>query len=291
MKDMGTLSWFLGIEFSFAHGNIIMNQNRYCLKILDRFNMNECKPKSIPCDASVNKTLNDESSDLADPRLYREIVGSLIYVMIGTRPDICYAVTKLSQHMSNPTKAHLGLAKHVLRYIKGTLDFYLKFSKSNDALELTGFCDSDWGNSDDRRSITGYCYKLNTNGPLISWKSQKQRIVALSSCEAEYVSLTSAVQEGNFLRQLYADMNNCDKSTVILNVDNQGAIALAKNPVYHQRSKHIDIRYHYIRLEVENKHVELIYVPSEENVADIFTKPLTKKNLQKFCVIRGETLA
>ena len=101
------------------------------------------------------------------------------------------------------------------------------------------------GNSDDRHIITGYCYKLNTNGPLISWKSQKQRIVALSSCEAEYVSLTSAVQEGNFLRQLYADMNNCDKTTVILNVENQGAIALAKNPVYHQRSKHIDIHYQH----------------------------------------------
>ena len=235
--------------------------------------------------------MNNESHELADHRLYREIVGSLIYLMIATRPDICYAVTKLSQHMSKPTNAHLGLAKHVLRYIKGTLDFVLKFSKSDDALKLIGFCDSDWGNSEDRRSITGYCYKLNTNEPLISWKSQKQRIVALSSCEAEYVSLTSAVQEGKFLSQLYADMNNCDKNIVILYVDNQGAIALAKNPVFHQRSKHIDIRYHYIRLEVDNKNVELIYVPSEENVADIFTKPLTKKNLQKFCIIRGETLA
>ena len=290
MKDLGELSWFLGIEFSLSHGNIIMNQTKYCLKILDRFKMSDCKPKSIPCDASVN-TMNNESHELADHRLYREIVGSLIYLMIATRPDICYAVTKLSQHMSKPTKAHLGLAKHVLRYIKGTLDFSLKFTKSNDPLKLTGFCDSDWGSSDDRRSITGYCYKLNTNGPLISWKSQKQRIVALSSCEAEYVSLTSAVQEGKFLSQLYADMNNCDKNIVILYVDNQGAIALAKNPVFHQRSKHIDIRYHYIRLEVDNKNVELIYVPSEENVADIFTKPLTKKNLQKFCIIRGETLA
>ena len=168
MKDMGVLSWFLGIEFKFTNGNIIMNQNKYCLKILDKFDMNECKPKSIPCDASVNKTMNYDSPELADPRLYREIVGSLIYVMIGTRPDICYAVTKLSQHMSKPTNAHLGLAKHVLRYIKGTLNFVLKFSKSDDPLKLIGFCDSDWGNSEDRRSITGYCYKLNINGPLIS---------------------------------------------------------------------------------------------------------------------------
>ena len=281
MKDLGVLSNFLGIQFSFTNGNITMSQRKYSLKVLDKFNMSECKPKPIPCDASVNKfIMYDESPELDDPTLYRAIVGCLIYLMVATRSDISYVVTKLSQYMTKPTQAHLSLAKHVLRYIKGSLDFCLKFGKSNDILKLIGYCDSDWGNSDDRRSITGYCYKLNNNGPLISWKSQKQRIVALSSCEAEYISLTSAVQEGNFLSQLYADMTNCDKSTVILNVDNQGAIALAKNPVYHQRSKHIDIRYHYIRLEVQNKNVELIYVPSSDNVADIFTKPVTKRSLK-----------
>ena len=250
--------------------------------------MTDCKPKSIPCDSNIN-SINEDSQELADPRLYREIVGSLIYVMVGTRPDICYAVTKLSQHMSKPTKAHLGLAKDVLRYLKSTINFGLKFSDTNEPLKLNGYCDSDWGNSEDRRSITGYCYQLNENGPLISWKSQKQRIVALSSCEAEYISLTSAIQEGNFLRQLFADMTNTNKTFVKLNVDNQGAIALAKNPVFHQRSKHIDIRYHYIRLEIENKNVILCYVPSEKNVADIFTKPITKRSIIKFSVIRGET--
>ena len=141
------------------------------------FNMSNCRPKTFPCDASIN-AMNNDSQELDDPRLYREIIGSLIYIMVGTRPDLCYVVTKLSQYMSKPTKAHLGLAKHVLRYLKGTMNFGLKFTISNDPLKLTGYCDSDWGSSDDRRSITGYCYKLNNNGPLISWKSQKQRIVA-----------------------------------------------------------------------------------------------------------------
>ena len=209
-----------------------MNQTKYCLKILDKFNMSNCKPKSLPCDASIN-AMNNDSQELDDPRLYREIIGSLIYIMVGARPDLCYAVTKLSQYLSKPTKAHLGLAKHVLRYLKGTMNFGLKFTMSNDPLRIARYCDSDWRSSDDRRSITGYCYKLNNNGPLISWKSQKQRIVALSSCEAEYVSLTSAIQEGNFLRQLYADMTNSDKTYVTLNVDNQGAMALATNPVFH----------------------------------------------------------
>ena len=180
-----------------------MSQKKYSLKVLDKFNMIECKPKSIPCDASVNKfIMSDKSPELVDPTLYRAIVGCLIYLMVDTRSDISYAVTKLSQYMLKPTKGHLSLAKHVLRYIKGSLDFCLKFGKSNDILKLIGYCDSDWGNSDDRHSITGYCYKLNNIGPLISWKSQKQRIVALSSCEAEYISLTSAIQEGNFLSQL-----------------------------------------------------------------------------------------
>lgn len=289
MKDMGKISWFLGIEFTFGDGYIMMNQTEYCKKILDRFNMKDCKPKAIPCDPSVNKITIDDSTELADPKLYREIVGSLIYVMTGTRPDICYAVTKLAQHMSEPTKAHLGLAKHVLKYIKGTINYGLKFSKSSNPLRIIGFCDSDWGASEDRRSITGYTFQLNSKGPLISWKSRKQRVVALSTCEAEYMSITFAMQEANFLRQLYTDMKGYDKGVVSLYVDNQGAIALAKNPVHHQRSKHIDIRYHFIRSEVESGIVDLIYVPSEDNISDVFTKPVSKNKLKKFSVIRGET--
>ena len=130
MKDMGVLSNFLGIQFSFANGNITMSQKKYSLKVLDKFNMSECKPKSIPCDASVNKfIMHDKSPELADPTLYRAIVGCLIYLMVATRSDISYTVTKLSQYMVKPTKGHLSLAKHVLRYIKGSLDFCLKFGK------------------------------------------------------------------------------------------------------------------------------------------------------------------
>merc|ERR1712212_1155612 len=118
-------------------------------------------------------------------------------------------------------------------------------------------------------------------------KSKKQRIVALSTCEAEYMAMTYAMQEANFLRQLYSDITGCDRDTVHLHVDNKGAIALAKNPVHHQRSKHIDIRYHFIRSEVEKKIVNLVYVPSNDNIADIFTKPVSKNKLIKFSVIRG----
>ena len=255
--------------------------------MLDRFKLEDCNPKAIPCDLSVNKIIENDSKEPCDTKLYREIVGSLIYIMTGTRPDLSYVVTKLSQHMSNPTKTVLGLAKHVLKYLKGTKNYDLKFKKSESPLKLIGHCDSDWGSSSDRRSITGYCYQLTEDGPLISWKSKKQAIVALSSCEAEYVAMTAAMQEGNFLRQLFSDIPNSDKQPIALNVDNQGAIALAKNPVHHQRSKHIDIKYHFIRLEVESGTVVLKYVPSEDNVADIFTKPLPKQKLNSFSLIRG----
>ena len=115
---------------------------------------------------------------------------------------------------------------------------------------------------------------------------EKKRLVALSSCEAEYVAITLAMQEANFLRQLYSDMTDCERDTIILHVDNKGAIALSKNPVYHQRSKHIDIKFHFIRSEMEDKIVDLTYVPSNQNIADLFTKPASRSKLNDFSVIR-----
>ena len=157
--------------------------------------MQDCKPRATPCDIDAHKIKCQDSNELADTELYRSIVGSLIYAMTGTRPDICYVVTLLSQYMSKPTKAHLNIAKNVLRYIKGTLNFCLRFVKCDGNVELSGCSDSDWGGSEDRRSFTGYCFQLNANGPLISWKSKKQQSVALSTCEAEYMALVAAVQE------------------------------------------------------------------------------------------------
>lgn len=171
MKDMGELSWFLGIEFKRENGCIEMNQTKYLEKILFRFKMNDCKPKATPCDLDVNKIRDKDSSELADPRLYREIVGSLTYVMTGTRPDLCYILTKLPQHMAKPTKAHLNMAKQALRYIKGTINQRLTFRKSDILLKISGYCDADWGVSEDRRSITGNGFQLSKDGPLVSWKS------------------------------------------------------------------------------------------------------------------------
>ena len=204
--------------------------------------------------------------------------------MTGTRPDLCYIVTKLSQKMSKPTRTNLDLAKHVLRYLRVTSEQGLTFRKSNVPLKLNGFCDSDWGASvADRRSITGYNFQLSSTGPLISWKSRKQPTVALSTCEAEYIALANAVQEAKFLRQLCIDMKvSISDDNVLIRVDNQGAINLARNPVHHQRSKHIDIKYHFIRSEIQVGIISLKYVPTEDNIADVFTKPASKGKLEKF---------
>ena len=287
MKDLGQLKYFLGIEFEFDENTIKMSQTKYLQRILDRFGMSDCNPKTVPCDMSTNKNNITDSKELPNNRIYREIVGSLIYAMICTRPDLCYIVTKLSQHLEKPTKEHLNLCKHVLKYIKGTLNQTLNFKKIKNELCLSGFCDSDWANSDDRKSISGYCFRLNDDGPLISWKSKKQSTVALSTCEAEYMALCYAMQEANFLRQLFRDFTDAYKPKTNIFVDNQGAIALAKNPIHHQRSKHIDVKYHYIRDQILENNITLEYIPSSENVADIFTKPVNKIRLQKFKSING----
>ena len=136
-----------------------MNQSSYPVKILKKFGMSYCNPKSVPCDCGSSKLNNSESSKLTDPKLYREIVGSLINLMTCTRPDICYAVIKLSQKLSEPTTADLNMSKFTLKYLKGSKNYGSKFMKSKQT-DLIGYCDSDWGGSNDRRSMSGYCFKF-----------------------------------------------------------------------------------------------------------------------------------
>ena len=203
--------------------------------------------------------------------------------MTCTRPDVCYSVSMLSQFLQHPTKAHLEWAKHVLRYLKGNKSRSLVFRKST-GLKLQGFSDSDWGNLEDRKNVSGYCFNMNTNSDMVCWKSRKQVCVALSTCEAEYVTLVSCIQEAKFLRCLYKDLSGDKVDSVDIFVDNQSAIALAKNPVLHQRTKHIDIKYHFIRVEVQKSYILLKYIPSDQNLADMFTKPITRKRLDNLFV-------
>ena len=281
MKDLGQINYYLGIEFYVEHDSISMCQSKYVMSILHTFGMTDCKPRHTPCEMNINKLPNDVLDD-NEHKIYRQIVGALIYLMTCTRPDIAFVVTNLSQFMSKPTSGHMIMAKHVLRFLKGTIYHKLIFIKSENSLSIDGWCDADWASSHDRKSISGYCFYLFNKSPLISWKSRKQPTVALSTCEAEYMALVSAIQEGIYLISLINEIQQTNLQFFSLRCDNTSAIALGNNPVQHQRTKHIDIKYHFIRQHIQKGSVDLSYVQSECNLADVFTKPVGGIRYQKF---------
>jgi hypothetical protein len=216
---------------------------------------------------------------------YRNAIGSLLYCSTWTRPDIAYSVNSLSRFVENPAPAHWTALKRVIRYLKGTRDECLSFNSGSE-LELVGYCDSDWsGNTDSRRSQTGYIFFLA--GGAITWKTKLQPTVALSTAEAEYMALGAAVQEAIYIRKILCDLNLKQAQPTLIFVDNQAAIHIAKNPVYHQRTKHIDIRHHYTREKIESKEVRLEYKPTAEMIADLLTKPV---GVQVFKRLRSSIL-
>ena len=174
------------------------------------------------------------------------------------------------------------LLKQVLRYIKGTSSYNLVFKKSNNGLQLMGYSDADWASSVDRRSTTGYCFSLTDSGPAVSWKSRKQPTVALSSCESEFMALAATAQEAVYLNQLLIDLTQKSHEPVFIQGDNQGAIAMVRNPIKHDRSKHIDVKYNFVRDYVMKNKINISYISTDKNIADIMTKPCPKMKFENF---------
>lgn len=281
MKDLGRLKTFLGITFDQSNVGVSMSQQTYVDKLLEKFDMQDCKPRLTPCEPKLSYT--DGQEKLNDPRKYREAVGSLIYLTLCTRPDLSYVVSKLSQYFSGPTEEQWTTVKHVLKYLKCTNDKMLCYRKCDEGLRMVAYSDADWaGDTNDRRSTSGYCVSLCKNGPPISWKTRKQPTVALSTCEAEYIALAATTQECLHLTQLLVHLDDYQYGVPMIYEDNQGTIALAKNPVSRQRCKHIDIKYHFVRSTVNNGDVFLEYCPTDQMVADLMTKPATKVKLLAF---------
>lgn len=285
MKDLGRLKHFLGIDFNQSDGCVNMSQEKYTNKILERFNMQNCRTRETPCDQKLEYT--EDAVKMEDVRRYREAVGSLIYLTTCTRPDLSFVVSRLSQYFAEPTEEQWVTVKHVLRYLKGTAEKGLCFRRNDsEKLGLQAYSDADWAaDTSDRRSTTGYCVSLSKNSSLVSWKTRKQPTVALSTCEAEYMALASTIQECIYLEQLLGGIDHYKYTKTVVHEDNQGTIALAKNPVNRQRCKHVDIKYHFIRSTVNEGRVTLMYCSTEEMVADIMTKPVTKLKLKKFAGI------
>lgn len=214
----------------------------------------------------------EDGEPLPNATEYRSIIGGLQY-LTHTRPDLSFAVNKLSQFLQTPTTAHWQAAKRVLRYLKGTVYHGLHI-KNSDNLEITGYLDADWACCpDDRRSIAGYCVYLGDT--LVSWSSKKQPVVSRSSTESEYRALAQVSTEISWIQALLQEFEFPLKHTPITWSDNLGASALAANPVYHARTKHIELDIHFVRDKVLNKSLEVRYVPSNDQIADCMTKGLT----------------
>jgi hypothetical protein len=277
MSDLGLLSYYLGIEVKQDSQGIHISQTAYAAKILEKSGMKNCNSSQTPMEPRLKLSKTSTAASV-DSTMYRSIVGSLRY-LLHTRPDLCFAVGIVSRYMERPTTEHMSAVKHILRYIKGTLTLGCKYDRGG-KMQLTGYCDSDHaGDVDDRKSTTGILFYLGTSP--ISWASQKQKVVAISSCEAEYMAATYGACQGIWLSRLLSEMTSSEKAKVELKVDNQSAISLSKNPVFHERSKHIDIRYHFIRECVEAGSVDISHVSTDKQLADILTKSLGRAKFQE----------
>eukprot|EP00253_Pinus_taeda_P004706 PITA_04706 len=255
MTDMGFLRYFLGIEVDQNEKGFFISQARYVNQVFRIFNMQECKAVITPTVMGLKLSREDSSKDF-DPSLYKSIVGSLMY-LTATRPDIMYAVSLISRFMERPKEAHWQAAKRILRYVK----------------------DSDWaGSVDDQKSTSTYVFHMGSGA--ISWASKKQSIVPLPTTEAEYVAATAAACQAVWMRRMLRSLGQEQAKAIVIFGDNSSAIALSKNSVFHKRTKHIDTRFHYIRELVNNGEIVLEHCRTQEQVADIFTKPLDQKSFE-----------
>lgn len=278
LTDLGIVSMYLGLNVSSHKNGVKIAQNSYVERLIDRYNLTEAREKSLPLPTNIQLTKQDSpKTDEEKERMkdvpYRGIIGSLLYVARGSRPDISFAVSALSRFNNSPGLNHWKQAKRVLQYLKGSLTKGLVYNKTpfEDGINIEICSDSDWGsNIDDRKSISGFVVCINRNP--ISWRSRNQKCVALSSCEAEFLALSEAVREALWLWELFTEIDVGFIAPITIRVDNQSAIRLAENAVLHQRSKHVEIRYFRIREEVEKKKIKLIYIPTDENIADLLTK-------------------
>jgi hypothetical protein len=282
MTDLGDITWILGIHVSRdrSTGRITLSQEKYILEILERFGKSNIRPISTP--TLANEHLIKLTSAEVDVKAYQSAVGALMYPMLGTRPDLAYTVAVLGRHTSTPGADHQRALDRAFQYLNATSKWQLTFQRGNpDGTTLHGFVDADWASDiADRKSTSGFVFMLG--GGAISWSSKKQPSVALSSTEAEYIAGAHAAKEAVWLRQLLGELGVNTHHSTVLHMDNQSAIAIARNPEFHDRTKHIEIRHHFLRTKVEAGEIDLQFVPSKDQVADVLTKGLVREKHECF---------
>ena len=280
LKDLGDLHYFLVIEVKKVKDGLILTQQRYASDILSRSGMSKCKATDKPLSSTQKLSAHDgHVLGPSDATKYRSLVGALQYLTL-TRPDLCFAVNKVCQYLHSPTTTHWSAAKRSLRYVQGSLNLGLKIRNSR-TMKISVFSDADWaGCVDDRRSTGGFAVFHGEN--LISWSVRKQPTVSRSSTEAEYKSLANATAEMIWVQKLLMELGVPHPPQTRLWCDNIGAKYLSANPVFHARTKHIEIDFHFVRERVAQKLLEISFISTKDQIADGFTKALPRVKLREF---------
>ena len=279
--NMGPVTEYLGFQIIRDHKKrtMVLHQLPYVRKVIKRFELEQVKPAKTPLPAGYipQKAPLDYNAIPSIRQRYQSVIGSLLFVMLGTHPDIAFAVIKMSQLMSNPTEDHLKKALHIVKYLSTNPGLALHYSGEESI--LNAYSDSDWaGDLETRHSTSGYAIFLGKN--LVSWRSCRQATVALSSTEAEYMSMCDCAQQILWIQSIFRECHLTLNHSIMFG-DNKGALHIAQNPVMEGRSKHIDIKYYFLRECVENKSFLLDYVPTDQQEADLMTKNLTVQKFQE----------
>ncbi|KAF7351763.1 Retrovirus-related Pol polyprotein from transposon TNT 1-94 [Mycena sanguinolenta] len=290
LVDLGEVKWLLGFHITrdLEARTLSMGQQSYIDEIIAEMGLENAAPVMTPMEPGVDLSydapgVSDQLLSPAQNRHYRKAIGRLLYVSRGTRPDIAFALSHVAQFGDAARTTHLKAVQRIFKYLKGTRD--LRLVLGGVRRSLFGYSDSDWASQAHRHSISGYTFFLG-NGA-ISWSSKKQPIVTLSSTESEYVALTHASKELIWLRKLLSELRLLPTGPTTLFCDNQGAIVLSRDSTYHARTKHIDIRFHFIRQTIRHGHASVTYCSTHDMIADVFTKSLTRAKIEKFRDLLG----
>jgi hypothetical protein len=285
MKDLGLVEYFLGMKFTKTKHGYHINQAKYIGEILDVFGMTDCNPAKVPMIGKWDLENNDSES--VDETLYCSMIGKLLYAANYIRPDISYAVSLLSRYLNGPKMIHLKAAKHVMRYLKGNSQLGIEFIRQA-KFTINAYCDADWaGDKQDRKSTTGYV--VIASGGAICWKSKKQSVVSLSTTEAEYMAVGEVTKEILWVNNMISELHLKPSLPVKIYEDNNGCLNMSKNPVHHSRTKHIDIRHHFLRDHDQRGDIILQPIRSNDMIADMLTKNLGNIQFRKLVKDMGLT--
>lgn len=284
LKDLGEPKYILGIEIDWdkQRRELTISQKKYTNDILRRYEMETCKPTKTPMEAGQANDVHEGSptEEQSRPSVpYQSLIGNLMYLVQGTRPDIAFVTHYLSQFNGCFTSRHWKMAKRVLRYLQGTKEVGITYQACGDP--VAGYSDASWNEFGKGFSRGAYVFTMSKGA--ITWKSTKQQLIALSTCEAEFIAIAETIKEGRWLKMLFEELGFKEYGTenLVIRSDNQSAIKLLQNPVQHQRSKHIHLKYLFARHEVESGNFSVTYLSTEDMVADSLTKPVSNlKNVK-----------